>query len=86
MEENKNQQIYENLIKQVFQVWVNNEISRRKREENMSLSFQLRSAQIIFPLGGPPIIRLNNEVKARIKAKINKGTKIAVRSGISFII
>jgi len=75
MEQGNNKLMYENLLKQVFQVWINPELDRRKKENNIEQNFRLIRAQIIFSLGGPPEIRINDQVKAQIKVKINRSVK-----------
>lgn len=63
-------QMYEKLLSQVFEFWVNPEVERRGVER-----FNLRSAQIIFCIGSSPMVRLNEEVKVIAAAKLNKSVK-----------
>jgi uncharacterized protein (UPF0332 family) len=65
-------QMYTQFLKQCFTLWINPEIEKRKKEGKISDKFIIVRAQILLPLGSPAIVRLNNEVKAVVKAKINK--------------
>ena len=75
MGKSEDSKLYENLLKQAMQLWINPEIERKKKEGLLGKDFQLSCAQIIFYLGHIPTIRLNNEVKVTIKAKINRSIK-----------
>src|SRR5438105_2012935 len=61
-----------NLIKQTFSTWINPEIERRRKENLLPADFSLRYAQVIFTVDGKNIIRFNSEIKAVLKAKINR--------------
>jgi len=60
------------LIEQALTNWVNPELERRKTNGKLTDGFILRSAQVLFSVDGTQIIRLNEEVKAVVKAKINR--------------
>lgn len=68
-------QVYENLLKQCFELWINPEIERRKTEDILGQDFRLKVAQIIFCLGHKPIIRLNKEAKVLVSAKLKRTVK-----------
>jgi hypothetical protein len=58
-----------NLVKQAFELWLNPEIKRRAERGEITLPLRLSQAQILFSVGGKPIVRLNDEVKAVVQAK-----------------
>jgi hypothetical protein len=64
------------MVQEAFNLWINPEIERRRSANTISSSFHLRAAQVIFNIGaGRPEIRLNEEVKAVMKIKVNKPMK-----------
>lgn len=70
----------EEITKRVFQqikdLWIIPEIERRKNLNGLPNDFKLRSAQIIFSLDrGWNKVRLNEEVKAIARFKINRPIK-----------
>lgn len=68
-------QVYENLLKQCFELWINPEAEKRKTEGTLNRDFSLKAAQIIFCLGHKPIVRLNKEVKVLVSAKLKRTVK-----------
>ena len=56
----------ERTLQQIFDVWINPEIERRKKED-----FKVSKAQIVFSVGESPRVRLNDEVKAIFRDKVN---------------
>lgn len=71
----------ENFLKNVFEMWVNPEVVKRKSQEIIDNNFELKAAQIIFPIGSENIVRLNNEVKIILDVAYkpeykNEGTEI----------
>jgi len=67
-----NQDISQKLFQQTMNMWINPEIDKRKSLNRMPDDFKLKSAQIIFSLDrGWNKVRLNKEVKAVAKCKIN---------------
>ena len=52
------------FLQQVFDLWVNPEIERRRQAGTLPPSFQLESAQVIMNVGEPTLVRLNIEVRA----------------------
>jgi len=63
------------LIEQTLTNWVNPELEKRKSEGKITGDFNLKSAQVIFTIGGPNIVRINEEIRAVVKAKINRPIK-----------
>jgi len=62
------------FVGEVFSLWVAPEVARRQRAGTVPKPFQLWAAQIIFRSEpGRPEIRLNEEVRARAKAKLRRG-------------
>lgn len=72
---NIDQSFANNLLNQFTQLWITPEIYRRKEEGMLSHNFSLEKAQVLFCLGSPPIIRLNEEVKIKVKVKVNRSIK-----------
>lgn len=70
-----NQLIAKRLIEQTLNNWVNPELEKRKSVNKLSSTFKLIAAQVIFSVGGKPIVRINNEVKVIIQAKFNRPIK-----------
>jgi HEPN domain-containing protein len=68
MTDDKTTEFADNISRQVFDLWINPEIERRKKTGN--LPQPICAAQVIFTIdGGPPTVRLNSEVRAAIKIK-----------------
>src|SRR5581483_8422317 len=64
----------EAAIKNFFDLWINPEIERRIADGRLTRGFPFIAAQIIFNMGGgPPKVRINEEVKAYVKAKSANG-------------
>jgi len=73
------------IINQMMEIWINPEIERRKKDGELDESFILWKAQIIFyPDGKKRKIRLNDEVKARVKAKLKSDITKNIGDKISF--
>lgn len=67
------EEIGKKVFQQVMDIWINPEIERRKKIGKIDNSFILSKAQIVFSLdNGKNYIRLNSEVRATAKCKINK--------------
>ena len=60
------------IFKQFLDIYINPEIEKRKLSGRLPDNFELRRAQIIFSVDRENEIRLNNEVKCIITAKLNK--------------
>jgi len=66
-------EIKEKVFQQMMDLWINPEIGRRKSFGKIDDTFVLSKAQIVFSLdNGINYVRLNDEVKAIAKCKINK--------------
>lgn len=64
------------IFQQAIDIFVSPEIERRKKANKLPANFMLEKAQIIFSSkNGRNYTRLNKEVKAIIKCKINKPVK-----------
>lgn len=64
--------IAKRVFQQIFDLWINPEIEKRKSLNRLPNDFRLECAQIIFSLDrGGNKVRLNEEVKAIAKCKIN---------------
>ena len=74
------EEIGKRIHQQVFELWINPEIKRRKNSGNISSGFQLQRAQVIMNVDQPVQIRLNHEfeaiIKARVKKSFNKGDPV----------
>jgi len=69
-----NQSIWEITFKQVIDLWITPEVSRRQKSGCIPCPYNLIAAQVIFyPDGRPNVIRLNEEVKFIGKVKFKDG-------------
>lgn len=73
--ENNEPQMAERLIEQTLKNWVNPELENRKSTGTLQEGFVLKAAQVIFSVGGQNLVRINEEVKAIVEAKINRSVK-----------
>lgn len=62
----------ERAFKQAMDLWVTPEIERRRATGVLPDTFSLYRAQIIFMVDGPPEVRLNEEVSARLHVRVNR--------------
>lgn len=63
------------LIEQTLKNWVNPELEKRKDGGQLPEGFKLKAAQVIFSVGGSPLVRINSEVKVIVEAKFNRPIK-----------
>lgn len=76
MKDVKNDQLMaRRLIKQTLKNWVNPELEKRKTAGQLPEGFKLKVAQVIFSVGGSPLVRINSEVKVIVEAKFNRPIK-----------
>lgn len=73
--------IGQKIFSQAMELWISPEIEKRRKANRLPTNFKLRGAQVIFSKDrGINKVRLNNEIKAVGKVKINrdiiKGEKI----------
>lgn len=67
------QEFKQRLFKQINDFWIVPEIEKRKKLNRLPANFKLKSVQVIFSLDrGWNKVRLNEEVKAIAKSKINR--------------
>lgn len=59
-------------MQQTFEIWINPEIERRQKEVNLKTPIELIAAQVIFHADRPVEVRLNSEVKAQARARLNR--------------
>lgn len=65
--------VSQKLFQQTIDLWIKPEIEKRKSLNRLPNNFSLKSAQIIFSLDkGWNKVRLNKEVKAVVKCKVNR--------------
>jgi len=69
------------FIKQVFDLWVNPELERRRASGAIVGRFELRAVQIVMNVGEPPRVRLNDEVRAIMFAKVPDAVRAHLRVG-----
>jgi uncharacterized protein (UPF0332 family) len=71
---------YQNLYKQVMQIWVLPEIKNRQNKNLLNKPVNLRAIQILFSIDGATKVRINDEVHGNFEAKLitpkNKGDSI----------
>lgn len=71
-----NKEIAQKVFQQTIDIWIKPEIKKRESLNRLPKNFKLKSAQIIFSLDrGWNKVRLNSEVKAIAKCKINRSIK-----------
>ena len=63
------------LFKQVFDLWINPEIERRRTAGTLPDDFILRAAQVIMNVGSPNEIRLNHEVAVVLGIRLDRDVK-----------
>lgn len=69
-------EIKNRVLQQVRDLWVLPEIEKRKKKGDIGDNFVLNKAQIVFSHDWDfPKIRLNEEVKAIVKSKVNRDVK-----------
>lgn len=56
------------LLEQTLQLWIQPELARRQSLGTLAHDFQLRQAQVLLEVDRPPIVRLNEEVRAVVRA------------------
>jgi hypothetical protein len=66
---------FERTLHQAFALWINPEIERRKAAGLISETFSLGTAQVLFGDEGPPIVRLNEEVRGKLLVKAARDVK-----------
>jgi len=65
-----NPQAAQNFLKNIFSLWINPEIESRKNNKSLPNGFKLNKAQVIFTVDGHKIIRLNEEIQAKIRTNL----------------
>lgn len=64
------------LFDDVRRLWIDPEIVRRQADGRIAGAIDLRKAQIIFHLDHPPIIRLNDEVRGALRARLRPDVSV----------
>lgn len=59
----------QSLLEQVMDLWVRPEIERRQETGDLGTPFRLAAAQVVMEVGAPPRVRLNDEVRAVVRAR-----------------
>jgi len=74
---------FERTLIHAFELWITPEIERRKTAGLIGETFTLSRAQILFGDEGPPMVRLNEEVKGRLLVQVSRAVKVGepVREG-----
>jgi hypothetical protein len=70
-----NDEFVRRLVDQAVTLWINPEIEKRKKEGTLSKNFELRVAQVLFLGYAKMEVKLNEEVKAVMKTKLNRAVK-----------
>lgn len=66
----------EKLLKQMLELWIEPEVKRRIADGKISGGpYVVNRAQVLFFVDREPLIRLNDEVKVIVKAKMNRPIK-----------
>ena len=63
------------FLRELFDIFINPEIERRKTSGTLPANFRLESAQVIMNVGQHRVIRLNDEVRALMKTKVRPDAK-----------
>jgi hypothetical protein len=56
------------ILEQTLQLWVQPELARRQSAGTLAHDFQLRQVQVLLEVDQPPTVRLNEEVRAVVRA------------------
>jgi hypothetical protein len=64
------------FLRDLFDIFINPEISRRRAARLLPEAFQLHQAQVIMNVDAPRVIRLNDEVRALMKVKVAPGAGV----------
>ncbi len=70
-----NDEFVRRLIDQAINLWIKPEIEKRKKEEALPNNFELRIAQVLFLGYAKMEVKLNEEVRAVMKTKLNRSIK-----------
>ena len=70
-----NDEFVRRLVDQAVTLWINPEIEKRKKEGTLSTNFELRIAQVLFLGYAKMEVKLNEEVKAVMRTKLNRAVK-----------
>lgn len=70
-----NHEMAEAVRQQAFDLWINPEIEHRKQAGKLPDNFSVSMAQILFSVGAPPVVRLNEEVKTIGRLKLSRSVK-----------
>lgn len=63
------------FLAQIFELWINPEVQRRIDAATVTAPLELLMAQVIFPPDGPPIVRLNDEVRGKALTRIDRAVE-----------
>src|SRR5512140_3778396 len=64
------------LFKQVHQLWIEPELSRRKHLGTLSPNFKIFRCLVRLPLDRPPLVQFNDEIAWEVKIKTAPGCTI----------
>jgi uncharacterized protein (UPF0332 family) len=78
----KSQKNFEqNLLNNLFDLWIGPEIELRQSQGKLPKPATIQAAQIIFPPGEKPFVRLNDEIRGVATAKLASSTDDRVNKG-----
>jgi uncharacterized protein (UPF0332 family) len=65
-------EIGQRVMEQALEIWINPEIQRRLDAGLLAQPFELYAAQVVFYMGLPTEVRLNQEIKANVVARADR--------------
>ncbi len=71
------------FLQQIFKLWIDPEIERRKDDGRIPPEFVLNQAQVIFDINKPPSVRLNDEVKCVMRAVVKNPVQFGDVIGVN---
>jgi hypothetical protein len=78
-------QFAQNSLRQFLQIWVEPEIVRRQATGLLPKPAELSAFQILwYPDGRPHLVRINDEVKAQLRLKLDKTQEPVVGQDVAF--
>jgi hypothetical protein len=59
-------------VRHAFEIWFDPEVERRRVAGQLGQDFQVWAAQAVMNVGQPTVVRLNEEIKALLKVKLDR--------------
>src|SRR5947209_2309993 len=66
------------ITQQMSQHWIGPELEARAKAGTLPSDFQIKRCLIRLPIGSPPIVEFNEEVKLSVRVKVPDGREVKV--------